>query len=376
MGIVEFFRDATDRFLGGHGKSSITVPVMDGPLKPNDLLEKASVKLEQAGIGNLVRMGDGLLFSSGNRILIARPGKKSETFAQFEAEIMSLAAGPDCSIAIGLDHGGVIVRAADGSQRCHVDATAANCPTAMVFTDAGTLVICNGSHRTGAHDWQRDLLELGRNGTVLRVAIASGEVEIVARDLGYPAGVCVGPDGSILVSEAWRHRLLQLSGDLRDPVPVLADLPAYPGRMCPAAEGGYWLAAFAVRSQLQEFVLHEHRYRRMMMAEVDPDFWIAPALSSGHSFKEPLQAGGVIRLGIHKPWAPTRSYGLVIRLDSEFAPVASAHSRAGGCHHGVTSIAETGRELLVAATGAGKLLKLAGQELKEAANEKGQGIAK
>ena len=95
-----------------------------------------------------------------------------------------------------------------------------------------------------------------------------------------------------------------------------------------------------------------------MMATVAPAYWIAPSLSSGKSFKEPLQAGGVIRLGIHKPWAPTRSYGLVARLDEQFQPVWSAHSRADGVRHGITSIAELGGRAIITARGSGELLAI------------------
>ena len=48
-------------------------------------------------------------------------------------------------------------------------------------------------------------------------------------------------------------------------------------------------------------------------------------------------------MGIHKPWAPSRSYGLVVRLDAAMRPVASFHSRANGHRHGVTSAIEVGR---------------------------------
>ena len=41
MRLAEFLQDTVDSFLGGRGKSSITVPVMDGSLKPNDVLERA-----------------------------------------------------------------------------------------------------------------------------------------------------------------------------------------------------------------------------------------------------------------------------------------------------------------------------------------------
>jgi hypothetical protein len=109
---------------------------------------------------------------------------------------------------------------------------------------------------------------------------------------------------------------------------------------------------------LQEFVLREPRYRREMMTTVEPAYWIAPSLSSGRSFKEPLQAGGVIRLGIHKPWAPTRSYGLVARLDEQFQPAWSAHSRADGTRHGITSVAELGGRAIVSARGSDELIAI------------------
>lgn len=43
------------------------------------------------------------------------------------------------------------------------------------------------------------------------------------------------------------------------------------------------------------------------------------------------------QLGILKPWAPTRSYGLVIHLDARYRPVTSFHSRADGRTHGIRS---------------------------------------
>ena len=57
---------------------------------------------------------------------------------------------------------------------------------------------------------------------------------------------------------------------------MLENLPAYPGRLSRGADGAIWLALFAPRSQLVEFVLSEDRYRRRMIDEIDPDYWIAP----------------------------------------------------------------------------------------------------
>ena len=74
-----------------------------------------------------------------------------------------------------------------------------------------------------------------------------------------------------------------------------------------------------------------------MIAEIDADYWVAPCLRSGRSPLEPTQQGGVKQLGVLKPWSPSRSYGLIARLDGAYRPTASFHSRANGHRHGVTS---------------------------------------
>ena len=76
-------------------------------------------------------------------------------------------------------------------------------------------------------------------------------------------------------------------------------------------------AVRTARTQLVEFVLREPAYRRRMMAEIDPAYWVAPRLRSGLSFKEPMQGAHIKTMGVIKPWAPPRSYGLVIRLGAD-----------------------------------------------------------
>jgi hypothetical protein len=137
---------------------------------------------------------------------------------------------------------------------------------------------------------------------------------------------------------------------------VIEHLPAYPARLCSAADGGAWLAMFAPRRQMVEFVLREKAYRERMMAEVDPAYWMAPDLRTSRSFLEPIHGGQVKHLGIVKPWGPTRSYGLVIHLDASGIPTTSLHSRADGQRHGVTSCVEFGQRLFVASKGGNALL--------------------
>ena len=128
--------------------------------------------------------------------------------------------------------------------------------------------------------------------------------------------------------------------------------------MSPAAGGGYWLAVFAPRSQLIEFVLRERDFRTCMMDEVDEGLWIAPTLEPTQTFLEPLQGGALKHLGILKPWAPTRSFGLVVRLDEDFQPLFSMHSRADGRRHGITSCLEIDGRLLTTSRGGNVIVSL------------------
>jgi hypothetical protein len=199
----------------------------------------------------------------------------------------------------------------------------------------------------------------GATGSVWKVDLKKGAESAtkLADRLHFPSGLGVEGD-RVFVSEAWKHcvRALPLGGG--DIGMALPALPAYPGRITRAGDGGFWLALFAPRNALVEFVLKEDAYRRRMTETIDPDYWIAPSLLAGKSFLEPIQGGTRKKLNMLKPWAPTWSAGLVAKCDSNMRPVASFHSRADGNVHGVTSLCEADGELLVGAKGSGLVVSL------------------
>ena len=110
-------------------------------------------------------------------------------------------------------------------------------------------------------------------------------------------------------------------------------------------------------------VLTEEKYRREMIRSIDPAYWVRPALSSGEDFLEPLQAAHAITLGILKPWAPPRSYGLVLKMDEDFEITKSFHCRTGGKRHGITGVAEMEGELYLVSRGNSILLRSDGEAL-------------
>jgi hypothetical protein len=105
-----------------------------------------------------------------------------------------------------------------------------------------------------------------------------------------------------------------------------------------------------------------------MMREIAPEHWIAPRLRSGETYLEPMQGAHLRTMGVLKPWAPPRSYGLVIRLSAAGKPLYSLHSRVDGINHGIVAAAESGGFLYLLAKGPGRLLRLALADIeKEAA---------
>jgi hypothetical protein len=260
-----------------------------------------------------------------------------------------------------MDGGGIVIRGGrqDGHAIKSLGSSPFICPTDALFLDEKTLVAVSGSADFPASEWKRDLMTLGESGSVWKVDLESGDQQLMASSLAYPCGMTKLEGHDLLVSEAWRHRLIQIAQDPAAPIRVvLEDLPGYPSRLLAASHGGYWLAVFAPRNQLVEFVLRERRYCNEMIERVDPAYWVAPALSSGASFKEVLQYGALKQMGILKAWAPTWSYGLVALLGTDFHPVASWHSRTDGSKHGVTSVANYSDKLIVAAKGASEALVL------------------
>jgi hypothetical protein len=342
-----------------------SVPMMDGPLRPNALLDAAPVALTLPGVDNLTLHNGALVCSSGAEVLQLTPTAGALAISNrrtFEAAVGFVAAGPGEALAIGLDGRGALILEGPHAGRMikEVGGQALTCPTAALFLDADRLVVANGASGRTAADWKRDLMERGASGSVWLIELSHpGAATPIAKGLAFPSGLARGRDDRLLVSEAWLHRVLSVDAQNGGAAKaLLSDLPAYPGRIVSASNDDFWLCLFAPRNQLVEFVLREDSYRRQMIDTVDPAFWIAPALSSGTSFLEPIQGGARKKLNMLKPWSPSWSYGLIARCNKEMRPLSSLHSRAGGVVHGVTSVCELGDVLYIGAKGSGRIVTL------------------
>ena len=363
-------RRALDRFRGA-GDAAIALPPMDGAIRPNQAIETAELVLEIERPDNLAFDGRRVFFSSGAAVLAFDPAQdvaKAETLTVFESEVTCIAADRGGNLAVALDDGKVLFAAGPREgQRISDPGARPSCPTALLLNEKD-LIISHGSRKHSPLGWKHDLMERNASGSVWRIDLASAKPTCIAEGLAFPYGVVVDPGGNIAIAESWRHRIVAAAQPGGGATAALLDhLPGYPARLSPAAGGGYWLCVFAPRSRLVELVLLERDFCTDMFREVEPDYWIAPSLSSGRSFLEPLQGGGIKQLGILKPWAPSRSYGLLIRLDANFQPIGSFHSRADGARHGVTSCVDLGDRVMVACKGGDAIVRIDADLRKEGA---------
>jgi hypothetical protein len=338
--LLDFFR----------GKA-VTIPPMDGALRPNTALDEADIVKSCEEPDNIASVAGKLIYSSGRDIFAMNNGKR---IASFESAITALAENSSRAIAVGLNGGTIVFHKNKISPL-----EGFNCPTALAFDGANDLYICNGSNRHSPSEWAADLMQKNASGSLWHVSLDSGERRCLAKNLAFPYGLAVEAQNSrVIVSEAWRHRLVSIPFQGGTPKPVLAKLAGYPARIAQKSSGGFILCLFAPRNRLIEFVLQEDDYRNAMLDEIDSRYWIAPSLSASRSFLEPLQNGGVKTMGIHKPWSPSRSYGLIVELDNSFLPITSYHSRANGTRHGITSVIEHEGEIIATSRGGDLILRV------------------
>ncbi len=145
IGVVDFFNAGR--------RHSISVPSMDGALKPNDSLDGADVLCEIAEPDNLVGQNGSVLFSSGRRILKldvqAQP--RVNCVLEFESQVTFLAVNND-QMAVGLEDGEVrfIGGRFNGLSLRRIGDRAVRAPVAACFADDQTLILALGSKRNPA----------------------------------------------------------------------------------------------------------------------------------------------------------------------------------------------------------------------------------
>ncbi len=342
------FDPILDLFRG----QTITIPPLDGAFQANTDLDLAPVFSGLPAADNLA-VWKGQIVASSDAVLYGFDDEgNAQALQTYPAAISAIAISPAGDLVVGLDHGELLIN----DQSVQLPAGVKSI-TALDFSPDGALWLANGSATHAPSDWVVDLMEKNSSGSVWKREAGAADFTKVVDNLAFPYGLLAGGD-SIIVSESWHHRLVRIDARTNKTQTVLQHIPGYPARLARAANGGVWMSVFAPRNRLIEMVLREKHYRFDMMETIPRAFWIAPSLSSGNSFLEPLQCGGMKLMGVHKAWSPTRSYGMVVRLDETLSPTTSFHSRANGIRHGICATVEHGGRLFAGSKGGNAILSL------------------
>jgi sugar lactone lactonase YvrE len=342
------------------------IPSMDGALSPNDALDQCRpIGAPLPGADDVAEGPDGALYVSAGPRVLRLSGKGYETrsvVTEFAESAGGLAVHPDGRLLVCVAGQGLTAVDGAGRQRWlnQVEDVPLRSLTDVVATADGTIFASEGSRLNTAANWCRDLMQKSRAGRLIVCGPELDAPQVLLRDLPYPQGLAISADRRFLwLTESWSHRVIRTAINGRvigAPELVIANLPGYPARLGRAAAGGFWLSIFARRTHLIEFVLREDDFRDEMMRTIAPEHWIGPALATHGDALEPMQGGSIKALGIQKPWAPPRSYGLLVRIDDDGEAVESLHSRVGGRFHGITAACDTAQGLVIVSKGAGRVL--------------------
>lgn len=335
-----------------------SIPALDGGLAPNDRIDTFDVlwRSDRDEPDDLVVTADGqVLVSVGSDVLRIDPHSGRTTVAaSLPGRVGALAADGDDDPLAFVDGVGLFRVPARGERGerlavrvCDVPIA---CPTAMVVV-GGTAYVAVGSADVGAEQWSHDLMTKGATGSLVEVDLATGRTQTLLTDLAWAGGVAADADGTLVVTESWRHRVFRLDPAMGAVTTLQPNLPGYPMRVAADGAGGFLLAFVALRTHLIDFVLREENYREQMVRTVAPPFWIAPALRVDGERWEPLQIGSMKHLNQTKPWAPSRAYGLLARMGVDGAFVQSWHARVGSPRTGIVAGRAAGNRVVVVCKG-------------------------
>jgi sugar lactone lactonase YvrE len=347
------------------------IPPLDGALSPNDRLDECSpIGDPLPGLDDVVANPQGALFVSAGRCVLKLSGlgfTERALVAEFDGDAGGLALHPDGRLLVCVAGRGLAALDPAKPEPRWLSAVDGQALAGLLSVTAapdGRIFAAEGSTAKLPELWRHNLMEKRHDGRLIACGAALDSATTLLSNLHYPYGVAIAPDrGELWFTESWAHRVSRMAlpdNGAAQPSVVLRNLPGYPARLHGDGRGGFYLGLFARRTHLIEFVLKEDDFRKEMIATMPPDYWVAPAYAGGSDCLEPMQIGGVKALGIQKPWAPPRSYGLLVHLDANGEATDSIHSRAGGRFHGITGACATPQGVVIAARGAGRLLLEAG----------------
>jgi len=139
----------------------------------------------------------------------------------------------------------------------------------LAIASDGRIYFSDASTRFGYGEHLFDVLEHRPNGRVFAYDPTNKTLTIVIRDLYFPNGVALSPDGAFLVvNETWKYRVLRhwLRGPQAGKTEALIEnLPGLPDNITAAPSGGYWVALYTPRNAELDSMLPRPFLRKLSL---------------------------------------------------------------------------------------------------------------
>lgn len=335
-------------------RQQLPAMTLEGVLGPNSLLDDAAAIKVDGPDALCVAAGGKLLFSSATRIMALEVwGNQPSEWASFEGKVTALCVGPAGLVAVGLSDGRLAVleesgRTIDGWR---LPPERAISVVDCIFRTADELLLLDCGYGIDDSLLARATWEEEGKGQLLALS-RSGDLRVLASGLHCPMGLCLDPEGAVMVSLLERASIIDAFGKDRQ-----TGYPGYLGRIRRTTTG-YAIACLSRRDPLIEFLKTERAFVAEMKAKIEPRHWIAPRISPEFAHDFPIELGATRLFGQVKPWAPSFSYGLLIETDDRLMPVRSAHSRASGRRHAISDVAIWNGDKIAVSKASGELLNL------------------
>lgn len=136
----------------------------------------------------------------------------------------------------------------DGSPILYADDLDISDTGVVYFSDASTKFGAQANGTTMAASLL-EIMESRGTGRVLAYNLRTRQTTIIADGLVFPNGVAMHPDGSVLVNETGRYRVLKIDPENGRMTDWIANTPGFPDNINPGPEGTYFLGLISPRSE-------------------------------------------------------------------------------------------------------------------------------
>jgi sugar lactone lactonase YvrE len=298
-------------------------PELTGVLAPNNELKKAKLLgLGQVRGPEAVELDkEGRLYAgtSDGKIIRVRADETVEDFATTHGRPLGMRFDRNGNLIICDAVKGLL--SVDPRAKVTVLATRAEGQALNVADDLdiasdGMIYFSDASTKYRLPDYPLDMLEARPYGRLLRYDPRTQKVKVLLKGLHFSNGVALSQNEDfVLVNETFRYRITRywLKGPKAGRRDTFIDnLPGFPDNLSSNRRGFFWVALFAARNTLADFI-HPYPWIKNFVAR-----W-------------PLAL-----------WSKQPSYGLVLNVDETGRVVESLHDAEGRHLHTITSAKEFG----------------------------------